>query len=193
MTIAWLTLAGHAMADEFTIADLTINPGMTKNISLELINTDNSYIAFEFYMVLPEGVTIPVDEDGYLMAELNDARINRHVLEVERMNDGSYHFMCYSNRNTSLEGTSGEIILLTVKAADDATPGVKEGKLLNQKLSDLNKNKVTFDDYIFHVTISGTEGQEGLCPHGCQLGDVNKDGRLTVADVMMLIKMLLLQ
>ena len=107
------------------------------------------------------------------------------------MDDGSYHFLCYSNRNTSLKGTSGEIISLTVKADEGIGPSVQEGKFLNQKLSDPTEKKVMFDDYSFYVTISGAGDQEGLCPHGCQLGDVNHDGTINVADVMMLVIMIL--
>ena len=190
MTAALLAIAGHALADDFSIADFSISPGETKTISIELNNTESNYIAFEFYMILPEGISIKKDEDGYLMAELNSARINRHVLEVSRMDDGSYHFLCYSNRNTSLKGTSGEIISLTVTADEDATSGTKDGKLQNQKLSDPDENKVTFNDFTFHVTVSGSGGQ-GLCPHGCQLGDVNQDGKISVADIMMLVRMVL--
>ena len=192
MIAALLAMAGNALGDDFTVADFTINPGETKTISIELNNTENSYIAFEFYMTLPKGITIPEDEDGYLMAELNSTRINRHVLEVSQMDDGSYHFLCYSNRNTSLKGTSGEIISLSVAAAENATTGIQDGHILNQKLSDPDENKVTFDDYTFHVTVGGSGGQ-GLCPHGCQLGDVNQDGKINVADVMLLVNMILAQ
>lgn len=190
LTIAWLALAGHAVADDFTIVDFSINPGETKTISIELNNTEKSYIAFEFFMTLPEGISIPLDDDGYLMAELNNDRINRHVLEVSLMSDGSYHFLCYSNRNTLLKGTSGEIISLTITADESATVGVKEGKLFSQKLSDPEENKVVFDDYTFHVTIGGAN-QQWLCPHGCQLGDMNHDGRITVSDIMILVNIIL--
>ena len=138
MTAALLALAGNALGDDFTVADFTINPGETKTISIELNSAENSYIAFEFYMTLPKGITIPEDEDGYLMAELNSTRINRHVLEVSQMDDGSYHFLCYSNRNTSLKGISGEMISLSVVAAEDAISGTQDGKLLNQKLQDMD-------------------------------------------------------
>ena len=188
---AWLFNTSHAFADDFTIDDFTINPGETKAISLKLNNTVNSYIAFEFFLILPEGISIPKDEYGYLMAELNSERINRHVLEVSQMADGSYHFLCYSSRNTTFKETSGEIVSLTVTAANDATLGSKEGKLITQKLSDPGENKVVFDDYTFHVTISGSDNQQGLCPHGCLLGDMNQDGTLTISDVMLLVGIIL--
>ncbi|MBP5387328.1 MAG: hypothetical protein J6Y97_08110 [Prevotella sp.] len=189
-TIMCLAMVAHAMADDFTIADFSIKQGETKTVSIELNNTESSYIAFEFYMTLPEGISIPEDEDGYLMAELNASRINHHNLEVSRMPDGKYHFLCYSGQNNALKGTSGEIISLTVKAADDATEASGlEGLLFTQKLSDTSQKKVTFDDFTFHVAVTKAV-EEGMCPHGCLLGDMNQDGMLTVTDVMLLVKII---
>ena len=190
ITIAWLAIAGHALADDFTIADFSLDPGETKTISIELNNPTNSYIAFEFYMTLPEGFTIPEDEDGYLMAELNSTRINRHVLEVSQMPDGSYHFLCYSNRNSLLKGTSGEMIAMTVKAADDIAAGTYRGNVFTQKLSDPDENKVTFDDFTFHITVAAPAPEPGHCPHGCLLGDMNQDGSISIADVMEIVKII---
>ena len=186
LTIVWLALAGHTMADDFTIADFTIQNGETKTISIELNNTKKKYIAFEFYLTLPEGITIPEDEDGYLMVELNSARINRHVLEVSLMPDSTYHFLCYSSRNSQLRDTSGEIISLTIQAEKTIYTANKQGKLFAQKLSDPNGNKVTFKDFTFNVSIKGLTPQI-KCPHGCLLGDMNQDGTLSIADVMMLV------
>lgn len=158
LTVAWLALAGHAMADNLTIANFSINPGEIKTISVELNNTENSYIAFEFYMTLPEGVFISEDEDGYLMADLNSARINRHVLEASLMSDGSYHFLCYSNNNNTFKGTGGEILSITL-TADDSLEGGQElqGLVFNQKLSDNATNKVTFPDFRFNISVKGEQ------------------------------------
>ena len=188
LTIAGLVLANCVMADDFYVADFSIAQGETKTISIELNNSENEYIAFEFYMSLPEGVTIAEDEYGDLMAILNSGRSSRHILEVVRMNNGNYHFLCYSNSNTKFKGTTGEIISLTVTASETATIGSGlEGRLYTQKLSDPNKHKVEFDDYVFHVDITGTGGSEGMCPHGSLIGDLSGDNYLTVTDVMLLV------
>ena len=162
-TTICLVIVAHAMADNFTIADFSIKQGETKTVSIELNNTESSYIAFEFYMTLPEGISIPEDEGGNLMAELNASRINRHNLEVSRMPDGKYHFLCYSGQNNALQGTSGEIISLTVKAADNATEASGlEGLLSTQKLSDPNKKQVRKTRY--RLTHEGQYFQIDLYP-----------------------------
>ena len=178
LTIAWLAMASHALADNFIVGDFTIAPGETKTISVELNNTENEYIAFEFEMTLPEGVSILEDEDGYLQAELNSGRTtSNHELMASRMEDGSYHFVCYSLPNTKLKGTSGEILTIKVCAAENATPATGlEGKVFNQKLSDPQKNPVAFDDFTFLVNIGG-----GL------RGDANGDGGVSLVDVLVTV------
>ena len=98
LTVALLTWAGNVFADELRVNDFTIAPGETKNISVELTATDKSYIAFDFYMTLPEGISITLDKDGYPDVTLNSARSSGHSLEVAKNADGSYHFLCYSSK-----------------------------------------------------------------------------------------------
>lgn len=150
--------SSDAMADELAIQNFSIKRGEVKEISIELNNPANEYIAFEFWMSLPEGVRIKYD-DGYLMADLNPERINRHSLEVdEPNNDGVYHFLCYSNRNNKFTGTDGEIIALTVECAADAPIGESDGLIYNQIFSDKDKNEVDFTDYPFTVTMCEDSG-----------------------------------
>ena len=184
MTVAWLAMAGHALADELRVNDFTIQPGETKTISVELNNPDQTYIAFEFYMTLPEGISIVQDEDGYLDAVLNSERIARHTLEAEQSANGSYHFLCYSNRNNALKGTEGEILSISITADESLDDGVLQGVLINQKLSDPDENKVEFDDFTFNITVQApaptsvnivipAEGATTYCPtYDLDLGGV---------------------
>ena len=175
MTAACLALASHALADDFTIADFTLQPGETKTISVELNSTDNEYIAFEFYMSLPEGVSILEDEDGYLLAELNSDRCSEEFeLTASKLEDGSYRFICYSFPFTPLNGTSGEILTMTVTAAGTAVPTTGVGTLFSQILSTPDKTEVEFDDFTFNVGIG-------------RRGDVNGDGAVSIADVSMTV------
>ena len=153
ITTAFLILAGNAFADEFRMEDISISPGETKLISLELVNPCQSYIAFEFYLTLPDGVSIALDEDDNLNVELNAARCPRHVLDVVQNADGSYHFLCYSVRNNAFKGVDGEILSMMLKADSSLERCEMLGSIYNQKLSDTNDNKVTFDDYTFRVNI----------------------------------------
>ena len=179
---ALLTVVGNATADELIISDFSIAAGETKCISIELSNPTKDYIAFEFSMRLPDGVCIAYDEDDYLMAELNSSRSNRHELEVSEPNhDGVYRFLCYSNKNNTFKGKSGEIINLTVHCADDAVAGSYTGSVYDMIFSDANKVEVDFDDFTFNVTIA----------RAVKSGDANGDGEVSIADAVAVVNYLL--
>ena len=181
LLMALLAMAGNASADELVISDFSISPGETKTISIALDNPTNDYIAFEFWMRLPDGVRIVYDDDDFLMATLNSSRADRHELEVkEPDNDGVYHFLCYSNRNNTFREKSGEIISLTVKCAEDAVDGSYEASLYNLIFSDPNKVQVDLPDVSFDITIVGVSP-----------GDANGDGNVTIADAVAVVNYIL--
>ena len=151
---ALLAIVSNASADELKIENFSIEPGETKTISIDLNNTDKSYIAFEFCMTLPEGISIDKDEDDYLMVDINSNRSTRHILEVAQNTDDSYHFLCYSNSNSAFKGTEGELLSITLTADKSLERGQSlQGQLYNQKLCDNATNKVTFLDLDFTVTV----------------------------------------
>ena len=181
LLMALLAMAGNASADELVLSDFSISPGETKTISIALDNPTNDYIAFEFWMRLPDGVRIVYDDDDFLMATLNSSRAERHELEVkEPDNDGVYHFLCYSNRNNTFKEKSGEIISLTVKCAEDAVDGSYEASLYNLIFSDPNKVQVDLPDVSFDITIVGVSP-----------GDANGDGSISIADVAAVVNYIL--
>ena len=192
LTIVWLALAGHVMADNFSIADITIQPGETKTISVELNNTENDYFAFEFDLTLPEDISITTQENGKLMVQLNSNRATSdHKLVAEQKTDGSYHFLCYcySNPQKKLNGHAGEILSFTITAAQDAQPAAGlVGTLHSQELVTSDNDEVDLEDFTFQVII---DSQKGYCPHGYRMGDINNDGKITVTDVMLLVKMVI--
>lgn len=181
LLMALLAMAGNASADELVISDFSISPGETKTILIALDNPTNDYIAFEFWMRLPDGVRIVYDDDDFLMATLNSSRADRHELEVkEPDNDGVYHFLCYSNRNNTFREKSGEIISLTVKCAEDAVDGSYEASLYNLIFSDPNKVQIDLPDVSFDITIVGVSP-----------GDANGDGNVTIADAVAVVNYIL--
>ena len=179
MLMALLTIVGNASADELVISDLNIKAGETKTISIELNNPDNDYIAFEFSLKLPDGISIVTDEHDLFVATINNKRSNDHVLDVsEPNNDGVYHFLCYSNGNKTIKEKSGEIISLTVQCADDAEAGNYTGEAYELIFSDPNFVEVDLADSSFGINI--------IVP-----GDANGDGSVTIADAVAVVNYLL--
>lgn len=180
--MALLTLVGNASADDVTVSDVSIAAGETKSISIELNNPSKDYIAFEFWLRLPDGVRVEYDEWGDLVAVMNDSRANGHVLEVsEPNNDGVYHFLGYSARNKSLRERSGELINLTIHCAEDAEAGSYTASVYDLIFSDPNKVEVDFADFSFGINITKNNNR----------GDVNGDGFVNISDVVALVNIIL--
>ncbi len=178
LSIVLLSLVSNTFADNLVVEDFSITPGGTKTISIELDNPDSQYIMVEFWMSLPDGVSIPMDEDGYYMAEGNSSRFTKtHSLEVSKQG-GFYHFLIFSSRNAAIKGNSGELISVTIEAAPDAQVGTYTAKIFNQLYNDPNKNEVTPDDVIFNITIGSSD---------YPMGDVDHNGYVNVTDVMMAV------
>lgn len=153
-------MRADATDDELSVADFSIAAGETKEVSMVLNNPTNEYIAFEFWMSLPDGVRIAYDGEGELMATLNASRADGHDFIVEEPNgDGIYHFLCYSGRNKRLKGNSGELISLTLTCADDATVGNATGTIYDMIFSDPDKNEINLADATFSITV--TEAGDG--------------------------------
>lgn len=179
MLMALLTIVGNASADELVISDLNIKAGETKTISIELNNPDNDYIAFEFSLKLPDGISIVTDEYDLFVATINNKRSSDHTLDVSKENtDGCYHFLGYSLSNKSIKGKSGEIISLTVKCADDAEAGNYTGKACELIFSNSNFVEVDLTDSSFGINV--------IAP-----GDTNGDGSVSVADAVAVVNYLL--
>lgn len=60
--MALLAVAGNAMADGFSAEDVSIEPGKTATIELNLTNSSDVN-CFTVYLKLPEGVSLYFDED----------------------------------------------------------------------------------------------------------------------------------
>ena len=138
MIIALLIMVGNTYGDNLKLTDFTINPGETLDIAVELDNPDNQYIMTEFWMSLPEGVSIAKDDDGELLYEEGDRFDRTHSLTISEDEGNTYHFLIYSSKNKALKGSSGALFTLTLKAAPKATKGKYQGKIFGQILFGCN-------------------------------------------------------
>ena len=108
LTIAWmwLAMAGHVLADELTVADISIKPGETTNVSVELNNPSRSYTMLEFTLTLPEGVSIAQADDDYAVA-LNSGRCSdSFTVNVEEIAANTYKFLIFSGALDQITGSS---------------------------------------------------------------------------------------
>ena len=132
-----MTFGMAAQADNvMTAEDVIIEPGQTAELHISLQNDfDVAYFGFNLY--LPEGIRFAYDDDeedyvyGYSdrVPTTNKGK-PRFKAEFTNTADGS--LLCAFNSGTGgyvLDGTSGEVITLTLEADSEINQIVYEGKL----------------------------------------------------------------
>lgn len=149
-----LTLVGRMYADTMTVVDVNLKPGESKTASINLENPTKKYTAFQFDLVLPEGVTVELKNNGKPKISLNEDRIDDHTLTVQDLGSGSYRLLCFSMSNAELYGTSGTLITMTLHAAENASSGAKTGSIKSQVFTEASGNQVKWNDFSFTVTIA---------------------------------------
>ena len=158
-----------------TIGNVDIHAGTQSGLSFGLENEDD-IIMVEFFLELPEGFEIPVDDGGYYIAELSDARSNRHTMEVSKNSEGLYHFLVYSSRNNAFVGNSGDLIRATIECADEMPTGTYTATVKNLLMSDIDKNPIRIADFNFNIEVVDYI-----------MGDVNDDCSINGLDIVEMV------
>ena len=158
LTLVLLTLVGNAFADELKVEPFTMQPGETKEVEVELLNTDSPYILLELWMTLPEGISVAKDEDGEYLAELNSTRVAKsHTLDIQEQESGKYKMLLWSSKNAQLSGTSGTIFTMTLTASADMANGTYQGHFNGQMFVKPDKSPYYPADVSFDITVGDAE------------------------------------
>lgn len=168
-----------------SVEPLSLSPGETGQLVINLTQDEDEFCAFQFDLSLPEGVEIvsATDEESNTSNKwtLNTNRIHYTngadtPHEIKSYNkSGAIRFMVFSMSGTKVRfsGTSGAIMYINVKAADDLTLGERNVTVKNAQLTLTNDLTRTFVQDNFTYTFTGI-----------LLGDVNNDNKLTLADLL---------
>ena len=174
----WFNLGIYSSCTLATNA-VTLAPNGSANLVLSLDNGDEKISAFQFDITLPEGVTLA--ENGSSFAYTLAERCSGMRVRVVESQDGHYSLMAfYLDYNMFVEGTSGPIVTLTLKAEEGLSEGELEGVVDNIVLTNLDYETLKVAPVTFPITISEYP-----------IGDVNHDGDVNVADVMMTVGVIL--
>ncbi len=147
--------------------------GKTIELPIKMKNSIN-VTGFQFDIVLPEGVSVVQDEDGFNDITLSTERTTAaktNTFDSSCMSDGSIRVLAASTRNYAFSGTDGEVCVIKLSVSEDLPAGdypiiLKNIELTNATGQTWNverlKRTITVKDY--------------------QLGDANGDGRVSVGD-----------
>lgn len=117
---------------------LTAKAGSTVTMSVKM-NNEVAMTGFQFDMVLPEGITVAKDEDGFDLIELSTERTTAKKTDYFNsavQADGSIRVMCSSTKSYTFGGNEGEVATVQLIIADEVEPGEYTVELNNIVMSD---------------------------------------------------------
>lgn len=128
--------------DRMFAGNIQMSPGETKLLTVSLDNTGD-YCSFQFDLILPEGITVPYDEENEMyMADIVPGRFTKtHSLGSNLLKSNRFRVIVYSIANKSIKGTSGAVVNITLKADDKLAIGDYTLKLENITLADIGENE----------------------------------------------------
>ena len=155
------TLAVTAvMADELRVGKVGGIPGGEAQLTIELGKYySDTYCAYQFDLMLPDGMTLSGDGQGGYAYTLPDGRYSdpQQVVGIARQQDGTYRVVCYSNENKPLLGESGELITLTVHITSELAEQTYEARLQQIQMayvgSDGHAQRGYFSDVYFQIGV----------------------------------------
>ena len=149
--------------------------GSVSTLTINLKNTDPVNM-MDFYLQLPEGMSIADDSEGYPDVSLVSNRSNNHQVQAQWNEAGYYHIVCYSSQNNAFNDNDGALFNIALACAPNITAGNYEGTVMNILMSDTEKNSITHPNFSF--------GIEAL---DLQMGDVNGDGKINGLDIVEMV------
>lgn len=143
-----------------------------KNATLSIrMKHETDVAGFQFNMLLPEGFSIKKISRGEGISGLDENDENIYTFKTSDKKDGSRFFLCYSVTNTAMPKGDIEIAKVEVNVPENIEAGEYGIILKKEEMAfGTESKKVDFVNSMFTVA-------------DCILGDVNKDGIITVSDI----------
>ena len=137
--------ADDAVTSSVFIEPFQINPGEEKEILVNLNNPDLEVISFQFDLQLPEGIEVVYDEDEeYYLVDAGSRLKRSYVVDSNKFDNGIFRVLAYSQKNEPVKGTSGDIVKITLKAADTLADGIYTLNFMETTLTkDVEGNSVS--------------------------------------------------
>ncbi|MBQ6750255.1 MAG: hypothetical protein IJR02_05730 [Bacteroidaceae bacterium] len=169
--------------------DLSGVAGTTVTLTIEMNNTQQ-ITGFQFDLVLPAGVTVATDADGFYLAELSTDRTT--VKKTDYFNsakqaDGSIRVMCSSTKSIPFSGNTGKVATIQLVLDGNMAAGNYPIVLKDEVLSFSDASGCKIARVESNLTITPKDGW--ICTH--VRGDANGDGRVDISDVTTVVNIIL--
>lgn len=143
LTLLFGAVSAMKAADRFYVDAVNIEPGETRQIALNLDNSQEFY-GFQADLELPEGVEFVTDATGKPMLTLS-SRASDYAIVSNLLTPQTARIGAFSASHTAISGDSGALVYLTLRA----TPDFAGGALSLKKILFVNAldNDVSLPDY----------------------------------------------
>ncbi len=194
-----LAFAGisHA-ADMLKVQGAEVAPGENVTLSIELDNETTNLMGWQCDIVLPEGLSLALKNNGKPIAVLGERfATTEHSISSSRLANGAYRFIATSMDGEAIPGTSGTLFTVTLVAdaslAERAGTGpTMTGTVKNIEFNTQDNHKLALADVTISVGITATEPQKCATPtisfangeleFSCETEGVEYEYEVTVAD-----------
>ena len=159
LMLAMLALAGIAKAanNKLVVQDMSLEPGSSVTLDVALENETTNLMGFQCDIVLPEGLTLKLKNNGKPSASLGDRfEDTEHSISSSVTSSGAYRFIATSLDGEAIPGTNGTLFTVTLKGDASLSPSTTlECQVKNIEFNTQDNQKVVFDDVTFNVNIPG--------------------------------------
>ena len=121
LTLLFGAVSAMKAADRFYVDAVNIEPGETRQIALNLDNSQEFY-GFQADLELPEGVEFVTDATGKPMLTLS-SRASDYAIVSNLLTPQTARIGAFSPGHTAISGDSGALVYLTLRASDDFAGG----------------------------------------------------------------------
>jgi len=165
-----LGLAARAEATDISQYENVVFPvsttgsaGSAVTVSVEMNNTVNA-TGFQFDIVLPEGITVATDGDGFYVIALSEARTTSKKTDFfssALQTDGSVRVMCSSTQSFTFSGNEGEVCTIQLNIAPNVADGSYPIIFKNIEISDADAVAHRVSQIEGTLTVGSTQYDEG--------------------------------
>lgn len=143
--------SGNIFADNLSVGTVQMIAGSTKEISISM-NNSKQYAAFQFDLVLPQGVGVASGNVDGLAVSLTSRKAD-HVLHAAKVSANTYRLLGYSLTNAAFSGTEGALVQVTLSAAPSVPVGSLTANLVSTVFVEANDTQTEPDGTSFAIQV----------------------------------------
>ena len=151
-------MSGNAMAQKVVCPDVTIDKGDKAELVFSIESDQPSTLA-EFFLTMPEGISIEKNSKGRYLFEKGEMPTEDHTVTVTDKKNGDVYVLLKNEYGDNFESNSGTLITLPIVADETAVSGPNVIKVTGVNITNLEPKQInTETEFDITVTVSGATG-----------------------------------